>query len=171
MIKFLTAAICLLLTLSSSAAMYESIIHDAVKDRLVKKGTVRLTTKSPRSDSFSLEISYKLIVKMLLFKKTIEGKRSVELPNRYLTPYGYEELEEAGRMKGKEASFIHLGRVNLPNYYDCHIIKIIPNGPRKWSGVFTYCPAIASIGFARSEITISSVPWIGSHTVYSRIRD
>lgn len=171
MTKFLAALSAVLVALPLFASTTETIIHDVRKDRLVKSGTIYISTKEVKAETFTMELKYSVVAKVLFFERVLEGTKAVELPVRYLSPYGYEELEEQGRISDKKITAIHMGRKNLPNHYDCHVIKIIPRNDTKWDGVFTYCQDIASIGFARVQMNMRKIPYVGSHTVYSRLRE
>lgn len=169
MIKLLAALSAASVALSLFAYTPESITHKVKKDNLVKKGTIRITSKEVKEETFTLELKYSILAKVLFFERVLEGTKSVELSTRYLSPYGYEELEEAGRLEDEKITVIHMGRKNLPNHYDCHVVKIIPKKDRKWDGIFTYCQDIPSIGFARTQIQMREIPWVGEHTVYTYI--
>lgn len=171
MMKLFAAIIAVLFVLPTFAFQSETIAHDVDKDNLVKRGVVYLTTKEFKQESFTLELKYRISVSFLFINKEFKGVKNIELPTKYLEPYGYEELEEAGRIQDSQATMIHMGRLDLPNHYDCHKVKLIPRDSSKnWNGIFTYCSDIGSIGFARSQINMREIPYVGSHTVYSRIR-
>jgi hypothetical protein len=169
MIKFFAALSAALVALPLIASTPEVITHNVQKDSLVKRGTVHIITKQIKDESFVMELRYSIVAKVLFFERVLDGTKSVELSSRYLSPYGYEELEEAGRMEDEKITVIHMGRKNLPNHYDCHVIKIIPKKERRWDGVFTYCQDIPSVGFARTKINMREIPWVGEHTVHTRI--
>lgn len=170
MFKSIAALSAVLIALPVFAFQSESIKHIIQKDRIVKRGVVNLTTKEFKDETFSLEIKYRITASVLFMTKTFDGTTKVELPIKFLEPYGYEDLEEVGRTRDANATIIHLGRVRVPNFYDCHRVKIIPTDRSKnWDGIFTYCPGVESIGFARTQINMRNIPYVGSHTVYSRI--
>ncbi len=169
--KFLAALCAALVVLPLIAGIQETIVHDVRKDKLIRSGTIKISTKEIKSESFTMELKYKIVAKVLFWEKVLEGVKGVELPVRYLSPYGYEELEEEGRITDDKITVIHMGRKNLPNHYDCHVIKIIPKEDKKWDGIFTYCQDIPSMGFARTKINMREIPYVGSHTVYSRVRE
>lgn len=171
MTKIFAALCAVLVVLPLLASSPESITHDVQKDKLVKKGVLNITSKNITSESFTLEIKYQILAKFLFFSRNLDGVTSIELPSKYLDPYGYEELEEERSIRVEKAILTHLGRVDLPNYYDCHKVRIKPTANKKWSGVFTYCPDIPSIGFARTQILMREIPIVGSHTVYTKLRD
>jgi hypothetical protein len=171
MTKNFVALCTVLVALPLLAQTPETIIHDVQKDKIVRSGVVHISTKNILADTFTMEIKYKIFAKWLWIEKNLEGITSIDLPTKYLNPYGYEELENAGSLTDEQSTLTHLGRVNLPNHYDCHKVKIRPARDNKWSGVFTYCPDIPSIGFARTEILMTKIPLLGSHRVYTRIRE
>lgn len=149
----------------------ETITHDVRKDKLVKRGVIHITTKDIKDESFTMELKYSVVAKVFFFERVLEGTKAIELPIRYLNPYGYEELEDVGRITDDNITAIHMGRRNLPNHYDCHVVKIVPKKDRKWDGVFTYCQDIPSTGFARVQMNMREIPYVGRHTVFSRIRE
>lgn len=166
------AALCtILVALPLLAQTPETIIHDVQKDKLVRRGTVEITTKNILADTFTMEIKYRIFAKWLFFERNLDGVTSIDLPAKYLSPYGYEELEEVRSITDEQSTLTHLGRVDLPNHYDCHKVRIKPVRDNKWSGIFTYCPDIPSIGFARTQILMKEIPIVGSHRVYTRIRE
>lgn len=171
MTKIFAALCTVLVALPLLAQTPETIIHDVKKDSLVRKGVIKITTKNIGSENFTMELKYNIFAKFLFFERTLDGITSIDLPVKYLSPYGYEELEEAGTLSDEVATLTHLGRKNLPNHYDCHKVRIKPKKDNKWVGVFTYCPDIPSIGFARTQILMKEIPVVGSHTVYTRIRE
>lgn len=170
MTKLLTAMIAVLFVLPVLADKPQTITHDVQKDNLVKRGVVYLKTTDLKDDVFTLELKYTISVSFFFMSKEFKGVKNIDLPTKYLEPYGYEDLEEVGRTQDSQATLVHMGRIDLPNYYDCHRVKIIPNGGKDWDGIFTYCPGIGSVGFARTQINMRGIPLVGSHTVYSRIR-
>jgi hypothetical protein len=171
MTKMIAALCAVIVTLPLLAGVTETITHDVQKDRLVRQGVVRITTKNILSETFTMEINYKIKAKFLFFERNLDGTTSIELPVKYLNPYGYQELEEAGSLIEDEATLVHLGKKNLPGHYDCHKVRITPKKDNKWVGVFTYCQDIPSIGFARTQILMRGIPVVGSHTVYTKLRD
>ncbi|MBK26228.1 MAG: hypothetical protein CME70_19675 [Halobacteriovorax sp.] len=168
--KFL-AALCAALVFVPQISMgSETIIHDVKKDKLIKSGTIHISTKNIGAEVFTMELKYKIVAKLLFWERVLEGVKGVELPVRYLSAYGYEELEEQGQITDEKITVIHMGRKNLPNHYDCHVIKIVPKKETNWDGLFTYCQDIPSMGFARVKLNMREIPYVGAHTVYSRLR-
>jgi hypothetical protein len=161
-----------LLLLAINANASETIVHDVIRDRLVKHGVIRITVEDHQvsSDVVNMSINYNIKVKFLFITKNLKGTKKIELPAIYLTPYGYEELEQQGTLKHEKVTATHLGRVNIANHYDCHKIKIVPLKQRDWDGDFVYCQDIRSLGFAQVKVNLRNIPVIGSHSVMSRLR-
>ena len=169
MLKSILFVVLPVFFLSTFSANAESITHIVQKDKLVKRGNVVLTSKNVGLEFFTLQIDYNLSVGMLLFSRNLKGSKDIQLPAKLLDPYGYEELEQAGSLENKKAKIFHDGRHQSSLYYDCHVIKVIPKENKGWDGVFTYCPAVPSIGFIKTAISIHKVPFVGRHTIFSKI--
>ncbi|MCO4794247.1 MAG: hypothetical protein KC493_11065 [Bacteriovoracaceae bacterium] len=148
----------------------ESITHIVQKDNLVKSGKVVLSTQNIQSETFTLNISYNLKVSVFFITRNIKGTKNIELPSDFLDPYGYEELQEVGVRDDERARIVYKGRFQSALYYDCHTIHIYPKDNKGWDGEFTYCPTVPSIGFIRTAITMHKVPFVGRHTVQSKIQ-
>ncbi|MBT7611254.1 MAG: hypothetical protein HN576_15955 [Bacteriovoracaceae bacterium] len=163
----------ILVLFSLTATASEIIVHDVIKDRLVKHGVIRIMVDDNQvsSDIVKMSINYNIKVKFLFFTKNLKGTKSIDFPSDYLTPYGYEDLEEQGSLRHEKVIVTHLGRVKISNHSGCHKIKIVPIKQRDWDGVFVYCQDIRSLGFARVRVNLKDIPVIGSHTVYSRLRE
>lgn len=169
MFKLLLLVMLPVVSLSAFSVEGESITHIVQKDNLVKNGNVVLTSKNVRVDIFTLQIDYNLSVGMLFLNRNLRGTKNIELPSKLLDPYGYEELEQARMMENEKAEIYHWGRHQSAMNYDCHVIKVIPKGNKGWDGIFTYCPTVPSIGFIKTAITIHKVPFVGRHTINSKI--
>jgi hypothetical protein len=162
-----------LVLFSVTANSAETIVHDVIKDKLVKHGVIKITVDDNQvsSDVVTMSINYNIKVKFLFFRKDLKGNKSIDLPAVYLTPYGYEDLEQQGTLRHEKVVATHLGRVKIPNHNGCHKIKIVPVKQRDWDGVFVYCQDIRSLGFARVQVNLKKIPVIGSHKVHSRLRE
>jgi hypothetical protein len=167
--------ILLLSVLLMSAKIYSddsnTITHDVIKDRLVKKGVIKISAFDKNAETIVLNMDYDILIKNFFISKRFKGNKNVDFPAKFLTPYGYQELEQVGQITTDKVIAKHLARVKIANHYDCQKIQITPRKKKDWDGIFVYCADIKSLGFARVEIRLKQLPFIGSHIIHTRLRE
>lgn len=171
MIKVLLFVSLLLVSAKAYSVESNTIIHDVIKDSLVKHGVIKISAFDKNSETVVLNMDYNILIKKFFITKRFKGNKSVDFPAKFLTPYGYQELEQVGQITTDKIIATHLGHVKVPNHYDCQKIKIVPRQKKDWDGVFIYCPDIKSLGFAKVQVNLKQLPLIGSHSVYTRLRE
>lgn len=167
--KFL-ALLLMCVALSAHAKSYSSgITHSVQKDNLADKGTVHIQYRPLDEQSFEAKFNYDFSYSFLFIKRNYKGAEVQAIPNSFLTEEGYLELERTKRFEDDRVTLTYLKRANWREYYDCHMIKIVPKVSVRWEGKFIYCPDLPETGIAQMQLTVKKIPFLGEHTFISNL--
>jgi len=146
-----------------------SIIHRAIPDKVIKEGRLEITAQDLSLDEFEIILKYKIKAKILFITKKIEGESREILPMKFRYLYGYEELEKTGSMIHRDVLITHMGKRDVNEYTDCHLVHVKPLKNNKWEGILTFCPEVPSVGFAKTQLTYKNIPVLKVHTMKTEL--
>lgn len=168
--KLFTLLFVALFSFNSFATLdTETVSHSVTEGKYHNGGSLNFKTYDINEESFTAQIKYNLNPKWFvsfLKKKYLNGETVEVLPIDFITEEGYLDLEKSKEREFRGARLVHVGRKDIGDFKDCHVVEIFP-ASGKWKGKVYYHPSINSVGWAKFEITLLSIKVISPYTMVS----